>query len=292
MDGVAVQMRSELTVGMAQIASASGDLDGNLRRHMRLIDDAQARGVDLLVFPELSLSGCDVLGHMPAVARTLEDPELEALAARSHDISLVVGFVERAADGGYYNALVYLEGGVARHVHRKVYLVTADGISERRIFTEGRTVRAFSTRFGPLAMLNCEDAWHLPMPYLAVMDGARLLLTCAATPYGPPTQLPSEELWLTINRAYAIVLEAANVFVNRSGEEGSLRFFGGSHVVAATGEVLVTGPAEECVVTQRISLDDVLAQRFEVSYVRDERLSLTARELDRLLAKEPHTTPG
>jgi predicted amidohydrolase len=287
-----VEARPELTVGMAQIASASGDVAANLERHLRLIDEAQARGVDLLVFPELSLSGCDVLGHMPAVARTLEDPELLALAERSRDLSLVVGFVERAADGGYYNALVYLEDGVARHVHRKVYLVTADGISERRIFSEGRSVRAFATRFGPLAMLNCEDAWHLPMPYLAVMDGARLLLTCAATPYGPPTQLPSDELWLTINRAYAIILEAANVFVNRSGAEGSLRFFGGSHVVAATGEVLVTGPEEECVVTQRISLDDVLAQRFEVSYVRDERLALTARELGRLLGKDPHGPPG
>ena len=88
---------------------------------------------------------------------------------------------------------------------------------------------AFDTRFGRVAILNCEDAWHLGPAYLAMLQGATILLTCAATPSGPPTQLPDAELWLTVNRAYAVLLEVFNLFVNRAGDEGTMRFCGSSH---------------------------------------------------------------
>lgn len=277
----------KLSIGLAQITTVPGAIADNLARHEAMVREACGRGADLVVFPELSLTGCAIADHMPAVARAIDSAELAALTALSRDVSIVVGFVERGRSGQTYNSLAYLEEGVVRHIHRKVYLVSAEGISERRLFAEGRSVRAFESRFGRFALINCEDAWHVSVPYLAVMDGAQLLLTCAATPTGPATQLPSDELWLTINRAYAVLFEAFNVFVNRTGTEGGLHFFGGSHVVDPRGAVVAAGPIdEETIVMAEIDLAQVTAQRFDVSYVRDERLALTARELDRLL-REP-----
>ena len=58
------------------------------------------------------------------------------------------------------------------HVHRKVHLPTYGLFEEGRYFAAGDSVRSFPTRFGRLAMLVCEDVWHLPMPYLAALDGA------------------------------------------------------------------------------------------------------------------------
>jgi predicted amidohydrolase len=275
--------------GLAQIASVSGDPQANLETHLAMIDSARAAGVDLLLFPELSLSGADLTAGMPTVARSVRSPELKALAAQSGDMDIVVGFAEDAGNGHYHNTLLYLAEGEPVHAHRKVYLVSADPFNERRYFAEGQAVRAFPTRFGPVAMINCEDAWHLGPAYLAMLDGAQILITGAATPFGPPTQLPSPELWLIINRAYAILLELFNLFVNRVGSEGVIDFCGGSHAVGPRGEVLAQATErDEGLTTVEIDTDAVLRQRYEVSYVRDERVALTLRELQRVVTKPEH----
>jgi predicted amidohydrolase len=276
----------QFAVGLAQIAVASGNVAGNLDKHLAVIEQARDLGTDLLLFPELSLTGVDLFSHMPAVARSNDSAEVRRIAEAAADMDVVIGFVEDAGDGAYHNALAYFSRGRLSHVHRKIYLVSADPVNERRFFTEGRSMSAFDTRFGRVAILNCEDAWHLGPAYLAMLQGATILLTCAATPSGPPTQLPDAELWLTVNRAYAVLLEVFNLFVNRAGDEGTMRFCGSSHAIGPRGDVRVAAEAaQEGVIRVVIDTADVASQRDEVSYVRDERAAFTAHGLNRILGE-------
>lgn len=278
----------QFTAGLAQVDSVSGDVRANLQTHLEFVAQARGQGVGLLIFPELSLTGADLLGHMPQIALAVDDPAISELAAAADDMDVVVGFAEDAGNGNRYNTLLYLSGGEPVHAHRKVYLVSADPFNERRFFAEGRDVRTFPTRFGPTAIINCEDAWHLGPAYLAMLGGARLLITGAATPVGPPEQLPSEELWLTINRSYSILLELNHVFVNRAGTEGPMEFCGFSHAIGPRGEVLgEIAHRQPALLSVVLDTAAVLRQRHEVSYVRDERTSFTLRELRRVMDEGP-----
>lgn len=269
---------------LAQIDSTPGDIDSNLAVHLQMLENARENDVDLAIFPELSLCGVDLRGYLPAASVTLDGRIISALLAESHHLDIVVGFVEDSNDGNYYNTLAYLSKGRIVHRHRKVYLVSAEPVNERGVFTEGNAMGAFSTRFGKMVLINCEDAWHVGPAYIGMLDGAEIILTCAATPNGDASQLPSADLWKTINSAYSILFEAYNLFVSRVGVEGDLVFCGSSHVIDPRGEVIAeAGRVEPSLTVVTLDTDIVHAQRREVSYVRDERLGLTARAVNQRL---------
>ena len=133
---------SRLTVGLAQIDSRLGDLEANLERHLAWIERARAHGVDLLVFPELSLTGYRLLHLTSRVALTPESPLLARLAEAARPMTVVAGFVEESDRGVLHNSAVLLSGGFfeggARHIHRKLYLPTYGIFQEERFFRAGR----------------------------------------------------------------------------------------------------------------------------------------------------------
>jgi predicted amidohydrolase len=125
---------STLKVGLAQIYPRLGDLEANLEKHLEFIEEAAARGADLVVFPELSLTGYVLqdLTYEVAIRPEPDHPILRPLLDASRRVDLVVGFVEIDERGRYYTAGAYLSGGQMVHRHRKVYLPTYG------MFDEGR----------------------------------------------------------------------------------------------------------------------------------------------------------
>ena len=135
-------------VALAQIAPALGQLDANLARHHELLADARAKGADLVVFPELGLTGYQLQDLASEVAMRLDDPRLADLAAATRDLSAVVSFVEESADHRLFIAAALLEDGEVCHVHRKVFLPTYGLFDERRFFAHGDMLRAVPSRLG------------------------------------------------------------------------------------------------------------------------------------------------
>ena len=127
---------TRLTVGLAQIDCLLGDVDANVERHLTWIERARERGVDLLVFPELSLTGYRLLHLTSRVGMASSSPALHRLAAAG--MAVVVGFVEEDERGALRNSVAVLAGGALRHVHRKLYLPTYGIFQEERFFAAGR----------------------------------------------------------------------------------------------------------------------------------------------------------
>ena len=281
----------KLTLALAQINTVLGVVSANLERHLSLADEARRSGVDLLVFPELSLTGYVLQDLTPAVAITPSstDPIFKPLLEASRSIDLVVGFVEEDRRHRFYIASAYLSKGQVLHVHHKVYLPTYGLFDEGRFFAWGDTIRAFDTRFGRLGMLVCEDFWHASPPYLLWLDGADLFLFSSASPgrgLNAEPRLESARWVEHINRAYASLFTSFVAHANRVGYEDGLNFWGGSTIYDPNGELVAKGPYhQEALTIAQIDLNQLHRTRARLPLLRDERTALVMRELGRILGE-------
>ena len=281
----------KLTLALAQINTTLGVLPANLEVHLAKIAEARQAGADLLVFPELSLTGYVLQDLTPTVAiqPSSADPIFKPLLEASRDIDLVVGFVEEDNRHRFFIASAYLSQGEVVHVHHKVYLPTYGLFDEGRFFAWGDAVRAFDTRFGRLGMLICEDFWHASPPYLLWLDGADLLLFTSASPGRGLNQEPRLESarWVEhINQAYASLFTTFVVHANRVGYEDGLNFWGGSTIHDPNGELLVKGPYQQVALTlAEIDLNQLHRTRARLPLLRDERTALVMREMSRILGE-------
>jgi NAD+ synthase (glutamine-hydrolysing) len=279
----------QLTLALAQINTTLGDVQANLEKHLSVIRDAKASGADLVLFPELSLTGYVLQDLVPAVATLTEadDPVFRALLEASRTVDLVVGFVDEDPRHRFYIASAYLSQGELVHIHHKVYLPTYGLFDEGRFFAPGDSVRAFDTRFGRLGMLICEDFWHASPPYLLWQDGADLLLFSSTSPgrgLASKSKLESSAWVEQTNRAYAGLFTAFVAHTNRTGFEDGLNFWGGSTVYDPDGKLLVQAPYfEEALTLCEIDLNQLHRTRARLPLLRDERPELVQRELERIL---------
>jgi NAD+ synthase (glutamine-hydrolysing) len=285
----------KLNLALAQINTKLGVLSANLETHLSLADEARRSGADLLVFPELSLTGYALQDLTPAVAITPSkgDQIFQPLLEASREIDLVVGFVEEDKRHRFFIASAYLSKGEVLHVHHKVYLPTYGLFDEGRFFAWGDTIRAFDTRFGRLGMLICEDFWHASPPYLLWLDGADLFLFSSASPGRGLNSEPRLESarWVEhINRAYASLFTSFVAHANRVGYEDGLNFWGGSTIYDPNGELIAKGPYhQEALTLAQIDLNQLHRTRARLPLLRDERTALVMRELGRILGE---TTSG
>jgi NAD+ synthase (glutamine-hydrolysing) len=279
-----------LTLALAQINTRLGDVPANLEKHLQLASEARAAGADLLVFPELSLTGYVLQDLATAVAHrpNPEDPIFRQLLDASREIDLVVGFVDEDPRNRFFIASAYLSGGQVVHVHHKLYMATYGLFDEGRFFSWGDSVQAFDTRFGRLGILICEDFWHASPPYLLWLDGAEMLLLTSASPGRGLSKDPVLESarWVEhINQAYASMFTCFVAHANRVGYEDGLNFWGGSTLFGPSGELLAKGKYhEEGVMLVDVDLNQLHRVRARLPLLRDERTSLVQRELGRILS--------
>ncbi len=280
---------AQFRVGLAQIAPRLGDVRANLERHLELIARAREQQVDLLIFPELGLTGYYVKDLVPTVAARpqADDPLFGPLLSASRELDLIVGFIEQGSRDLYYISAAYLARGETVHVHRKVYLPTYRLFDDARFFAAGQSFRAFDTRFGRMGLLICEDAWHISSPYLLWQDGADLLVDIASSPgYGlasdQAAKLASEFTVSSFLQTYSELLTDYVLYINRVGVEDGISFWGGSLVMKPDGSLLVNAPLlDETLLTADIDVDALRRARLRLPIMRDERPDLVMRELQR-----------
>lgn len=272
------------------MAPRLGDARANLDMHLQLIQRARGESVDLLIFPELGLTGYFIKDMTPVLAArpSDDDPLFGPLVRASRDLDLIVGFVEEDARHRYYISAAYLSSERVVHVHRKVYLPTYRLFDDARFFAAGDRFRAFDTRFGRMGLTICEDAWHISTGYLLWQDGADFIVDIASSPgyglaYSQPGQLASEQTVRFFLRTYAELLTTFVFYVNRVGIEDGITFWGGSAAVAPDGETLCAAPLlEESLSVAEIDPDVLRRARLRLPTLRDERPALVLRELERI----------
>jgi NAD+ synthase (glutamine-hydrolysing) len=282
-----------INVGLAQIYPKIGDVKTNLQKHLDYIDKAVEQGVDLLVFPELSLTGYQVQDLVPEVAikAQADDPTFAVLLDASKKLDLVFGFVHEDERQRFYIASAYLSGGAVVHIHHKLYLPTYNMFDEGRYFDQGEHVRAFDTRFGRIGMLICEDFWHMSPAYLLWLDGADLLVFISSSPsrgLDGGDRLSGTRWVELVNQAYGSMFTDYVIHCNRVGYEDGKNFWGGSSIVDPDGEFVLHGTYfDEALLVQSIDLNQLHRTRSRLPLLRDERPTLVQRELARILAENP-----
>jgi predicted amidohydrolase len=279
----------QLNLALAQINTRLGDVEANLDKHLSLIRDARSQGADLIVFPELSLTGYVLQDIVPTVSHRPvdDDPVFKQLLKASRKIDMVVGFVDEDRRHRFFIASAYLSQGKVLHVHHKVYLPTYGLFDEGRFFAWGDAIRAFDTRFGRIGILICEDFWHASPPYLLWLDGADILLLTSASPgrgLNDEDRLESARWVERINQSYASLFTVFVAHSNRVGFEDGLHFWGGSTVFDPNGDLVAKGPyQEEALTLARLDLNQLHRTRARLPLLRDERTSLVVRELKHII---------
>lgn len=279
----------KLSIALAQINTCLGNVEANLEKHLTLIQEARQSGADLVLFPELSLTGYVLQDLASAVAHQAapDDPVFKPLLEASRMIDLVVGFVEEDRRHRFYIASAYLSAGEVVHIHHKVYLPTYGLFDEGRFFAWGDSVQAFETRFGRVGILICEDFWHASPPYLLWLDGADIFLLASASPgrgLSAEPQLESARWVEQINQGYASLFTSFVAHANRVGYEDGLNFWGGSTLFDPNGELLAKGPYHvEALTLAEMDLNQLHRTRARLPLLRDERTALVIREMERIL---------
>lgn len=234
-----------LRLGLAQVGSLLGNVPLNLRKHLELVGKARRERVNVLAFPELSLTGY----MLKDLAYELSEDcarAVEELSRSSEGMCILVGLVEEPRAGMYRNSVATICDGEVLGYTPKLYLPNYGIFEESRYYAEGGVEDVRVYRFGGLCFgsVICEDAWHPePVEYLARL-GADLVFIHASSPirgvYGRGATLP-EKIWESINITRAVENTIFVAFVNRVGSEDEEFFWGGSMVVSPEGRIISRG---------------------------------------------------
>jgi predicted amidohydrolase len=279
-------------VTLVQSNPRLGDLHANLEAHLACID-ALAGSSDVIVFPELSLTGYFLKDQVLELGLERDAEPLRRLAQASRRASLFVGFVERAPEGRFYNAAAFLEDGELKALHRKVHLVSYGLFDEARDFAPGESFRVVESKHGRFGPLICEDAWHAPSAYQHFLNHADALVVMSASPArgveaappGAAPELGSQRDWDTLLGAQALLYRTYLLYASRVGWEDGIGFSGGSAVFSPEGAKACSLPALEPGELQaRLSSSELHRARYATPLRRDEKPEILLAELARLAA--------
>lgn len=274
-----------LRVAAAQIESHLGDLEANVDKHLAIIDQARSAGVDVLLFPEMSLTGHGAGTEVLRLALGREDPQLKRLAEATGDMVTIVGLMEEAVAAQFYNTAIALKDGRQLFLHRKINLATYGRLEDGKHFATGRYVDTFELG-GPWrsSVMICADLWNPGLVNLVALHGCTALfapISSAIEAVGGEFDNPAG--WHLNVRFYGMTYGLPLVMANRIGTEGDLEFWGGSCVVDAFGRIVAEAEGnEETLVQAELDYDQVRRARYLLPTVRDSNLSLVLREAQRL----------
>ena len=275
-------MANKLTVGLAQIDCTLGAVEENVQKHLEWIEKARQEGVELLLFPELSMTGYRLLHLTSRVACRIDDSEqVRRLAEASGEMAVVVGLVEEDGQGVLYNSAVLLRAGQILHVHRKLYLPTYGIFQEGRFFGPGKRLDLAAVAGEKLGLLVCEDLWHPRLAQRLAAGGGKIIGVLSAGPgtVGSGESLESQDTWECITRSTAVVNTSWLLYCNRVGwEEGSF-YAGGSHIVRPGGQILCRAASlQEDFLVATLDLREVDRLRWRLPLLRAERSDIEGPE--------------
>lgn len=268
-----------------------GDVESNFNEHVNQIELAVKDGIDVIVFPELSLTGYFLKDMVPVVSVHKSHRYIEELKKLSKDISILIGLVEESKSVIFYNSAFYFEKGELLSNYRKVYLPTYGMFEEARYLGAGTKIRTVSTVFGRFGIAVCEDALHPSLIYTLAQDRMDVLFIISASParddLGDSNKLSNIRFWENLLETYANLFTIYTVFCNRTGVEDGVTFWGGSRVLDPAGEKLVELPLFKSAMGDALLTEDRIRRvRMYSPLLRDENLALTLKELKRIYEQD------
>jgi predicted amidohydrolase len=278
-----------MRIALAQIAPHLGDVRRNLDLHLETLARAKKEKADLVVFPELSLTGYRLRDLVESVAvNPATSREVRTLAARSKDVGIVFGLVEEKPGerGLFYNSAAVCAGGKVLHVHRKVFLPTFGLFEELRFFAPGRNVTTFKTPWGKTGLLICRDFLHFNTSYLLFVGGAEMMIVISAAPGRGLSGggFASSRMWELMGEAMGRFAQMFVVYCNRVGFEDGVVFAGGSFVFDPMGRRLSQAAYfEPELLVQDIDLGEVRKARKNWPFKRDDKPEVTLAALRRIV---------
>jgi predicted amidohydrolase len=295
------------------------DLKANLEEVIAKILQGREKGAQLIVFPELALTGYFVGQRYHEVALRLDSQEINKIASATKGTAAVVGFVEESPSMNFYDSALVAVDGEILFAYRKLNLPNYGVFEERKYFAPGKQVPVFKLHGFAIAPFICNDVWHPSLPYLGVTRKADVFVTIfnsAENSMG--TEFSNIETWGIINTFYSRVFGIYNICANRVGEErleerraesgtpweqtGSgkdlaplcqsvrHRYWGGSEIINPYGQTVAKAALyEPDEIFGEISRELLRQKRILLPYVRNDDPFFTYRELERILYSEKWT---
>jgi predicted amidohydrolase len=285
------------------------DVKTNLAMTIEKINEAKQQGTELVVFPELSLTGYFVRERYHEAALRIDSPEIQQLARATKGTAAVVGFIEESQAMNFYNSALVAVDGEILFAYRKLNLPNYGVFEERKIFSGGKHVRVFKLKGLTIAPFICNDLWHPSLPYLGITQKADIFLTLFNSSRGSMgTEFSNIESWNIINRFYSRVFGVYNLCANRVGcevfedrrasdgedpeapaaeiDDNPFRFWGGSEIINPFGQAIVSAALfDQDAIFAELSRDLIRTKRIVLPYLRNDDPFFTHRELGRILYK-------
>ncbi len=281
------------------------DVKTNLEDTITKIVAAKAKGAELIIFPELSLTGYFVSERYHDVALRMDSPEIKQLAKATKGTAALVGFIEESHAMNFYNSALVAVDGEILFAYRKLNLPNYGVFEERKIFACGKQVHIFKLKGLTIAPFICNDLWHPSLPYLGITQKADIFITMFNSSRGSMSlEFSNIDSWNIINRFYSRIFGIYNLCANRvgcedlerqvdtektesdpsSGDDNPFRFWGGSEIINPFGQPIATAALfDPDVLLADISRDLIRKKRIMLPYLRNDDPYFTHRELGRIL---------
>ena len=277
-----------IRIALSQLNSVVGDLEGNLERIAADVERARAAGAEIVLFPELALTGYppeDLLLKSSFIADNRR--RLEELAARCRGITAVVGFVD--AKGDIYNAAAVIHDGEVAGVYHKRFLPNYGVFDEDRYFRPGNEAPIFALGDVIFGVNICEDVWYPTGPAVSqVRAGANLILNPNASPYHRGKKCFRESMLATRAADNAAII----AYTNMVGGQDELVFDGNAMVFDEQGRMIAEGRQfEEALLFVDLDLEAVFRRRLHDPRHRKEQLSTSVDVLPTPLIKLKRLLP-
>jgi len=230
-------MEAKIKIALAQMSCKREDKAQNLKNIEKNVIKAKKQAADLVIFPELSLTGYVVRDQIYELAETIPGPATKTIQniAKKTKTYIVFGMPELSekTQATIYNAAVLVgpKGFIGKY--RKMYLPTHSVFEEKRYFRPGHQVAVFDTKLGKIGLIICYDIFFPEISRLTRLKGAQLIICISASP------AVRRAFFETLTVARAIENTAFLAYVNLVGIEDGLQFWGGSRLVGPNGKVLV-----------------------------------------------------
>lgn len=275
-----------MRVRAIQFSPALGNVLKNMDTHGDCIQRAIDDHCDLIIFPELSLSGYHLKDIVFDVALRPNGPEFRKLKKMSLQIDIVVGAPVEEIPGIIFNSALYFSKGKLLHHHRKVQLPNYGMFEERMIFKSGRRFESFRIGDFNAGMIICREILFPVHAYLYFLQRVDFLIGISNSPHRilKKDQFASVQLWEEMGYVYSVFYHQNYVFVNRTGFEDGMGFAGGSFFApAGKGIVKQARFFDDDRLDFDLDLESVRKSRLAGNYLRDDDPTLIIEELKRIL---------
>jgi N-carbamoylputrescine amidase len=291
-------MEKTVKVGLVQM-TCTKDKNENIEKALQKTREAAAKGANIVCLQELftSLYFCDVEDYEnfklaePIVDGIGTTAKFQVLA-KELGIVVIASLFEKRAEGLYHNTTAIIDAdGSYLGKYRKNHIPDDPGYYEKFYFTPGDTgYQVFKTKFGTIGVLICWDQWYPEGSRITALMGAELLFYPTAIGWAlhqtAEVNQDQYNAWQTIQRSHSVANGVPVISVNRVGEEGEMKFWGGSFVSNAFGKILYQASHEqEEVHVQEISLTQSDYYRTHWPFLRDRRIDTYQPILKRYLGE-------